>query len=157
MNTGWWAGDNDERYAVGPCATRQEAIDEAIAQCVYQELDPEPPEHPDWRIAIYVCEADSPELTDMTVDADDVLERLESRYEWGDPDGDPMFTDVTRPMTDDLTRRLTEAFRAWVTEHNLALHYSAFQDHSQLPTHCLSTRHEECVELPHPNDGKNND
>ncbi len=142
MITGWWTGDNDERYSVGPYATRQEAIDEAIAQCVYQELDPEPPEHPNWRIAIYVCEADSPELLDMEVDADDVLERLEGHYEWGDPDGDPIFTNVTRPMTDDLTRRLTEAFRAWVTEHNLALHYSAFQ----------ATRHKECIELPYPKD-----
>ena len=141
MITGWWAGDNDERYVIGPCKTRQEAIEEAIGQSCFNELEPEPPEHPDWRIAIYVCEADSPEMTDLTIDGRRVLEDVENaNSDWDDPDGDGMFTDVTGANAIDLGTRLTAAFREWITALGLTLRYAAFQ----------KTRHAECVVLPHP-------
>lgn len=152
MKTGWWASDNDERYKIGPCATRQEAIDEAISQGIFTELDPEPPEHPNWRIAIHVVEADSPDMIDVSINyyrAARLLEDMEeNEYEmWLDPDSDGLFADVTTAQKTDLAERLTKSFREWVTEHGLTLRYSAFQN----------TRNAEVVYLPHPSNGKVDD
>lgn len=146
MKTGWWASDNEERYPIGPCPTRQEAIDEAIGQGVFEELDPEPPEHPDWRIQIHVVEADTPDMIDLEINrrrVDCLLDDMEQNdyEELSDPEGDGLFTDVTSAQEIDLSERLTRAFREWVVEHGLTLRYSAFQ----------STRNEEVVYLPHPN------
>lgn len=145
MKTGWWASDNNERFPIGPFASRQEAIDEAIGQCVFTELEPEPPEHPDWRIAIHVVEADSPDMVDLEIDyhrAEMLLSDMEENdYEHlSDPDGDGLFADVTTKQERDLAERLTRAFREWVNKHGLTLRYSAFRN----------TRNEEVVVLPHP-------
>lgn len=140
MITGWWASDDEERYMIGPCPTRQAAIDEALRAGIYQEFEPEPPET-ELKAAIYVCEADSPDPTDVVVDGARFLEDLENGQceEWLGEDGGPML-DETLEQRRDLGDRLTAAFREWVTHHGLALRYSAF----------TATRHEERVVLAHP-------
>lgn len=138
----WWAGDNDERYSVGPCATRQDAIDEALGQGVYLEVEPDPPERPDWTIGVYVIEARSPTIEDVEIDGDDVLEMLETRtYEdLVDPEGDGNLLAATDEQRRDLSRRLTRALHEWVVENGIGLAYASFRE----------TRNRNEEYLPHP-------
>ena len=140
---GWWAGDNDERLSVGPEPTRDAAIAEAVGQCAYAELDPEPPEHPDWRILIHVCEATQHTADDLKIDADDVLERLYTCYEdWVDPDNDDALFTVTAEDVADLSTRLIQVLHDWAKDKKL----NAFM--------FADSRNHETVVLPHPDNGK---
>lgn len=136
----WWAGLDNERFQVGPCATRQEAVDRAIADEVFTEIEPDPEGgHPDWRIRITVVEATKYEVTDVTLDASRILEDLsDNQYEMMDPEGDGNLFDVTGEDVKDLDARLNAAFHEWAKDKRM--NNWAFRD----------TRNEEDVYLPHP-------
>lgn len=139
---GWYAGNSEERYEIGPLPSRQAAIDEAIGQCVYAELDPEPPEHPDWRIRIHLIEAAKNEIADITFDGDRIIEELEDGgqcEEWMDPEGgEGLFSGLTKDDTDVLGKRFATAFQEWAADKKL--NNFCFRD----------TRNEEVLVLPHP-------
>lgn len=50
----WWAGDNDEDFRVGPMDSREDAIQEALDQCVYDEVQSP---NGNWSRVVYVMEA----------------------------------------------------------------------------------------------------
>lgn len=41
-SAGWWAGGSEESFAVGPHGTKDAAIEEALAQDCYSEVEIEP-------------------------------------------------------------------------------------------------------------------
>lgn len=51
---GWWAGDSEEHFQVGPFATKHEAIDEAFFQEYFEEVEIEPGV---WVRRVYYAEA----------------------------------------------------------------------------------------------------
>jgi hypothetical protein len=139
---GWWSGTTDG-VSFGPFATREEAIEEAMNAGAFVELEPEPPDYPDWRVSLYVVEGVQPTVDMMQVEGDDVLENLECcRYEdWVGEDG---FFDVTDEQQKDLTDRLTRALHEWAAANGIAPRTWMFVD----------TRNDEMVILPHPQNEK---
>ncbi len=106
-NWKWYAGSNDEYYSVGPCDTRQEAIDEGRGNFGHES-------------GFYIIEAEKVNLTLADyIGADVVLEEAEERAcDLGDEDGTPIF-DVTEDQEKDLISHLRNACDAWQTKHNL--------------------------------------
>jgi tRNA uridine 5-carbamoylmethylation protein Kti12 len=137
----WWASDNDEYYKIGPCNTKEEAIDEAIGQCIYNEFE-DPEGSKNWKIIIHVVETVRPEPTDMEINCVDLLERLETGpyEEWCGEDG--MWGDVTDEEGKDLEKIMNDAFHQWAIKHDIKFKSWMF----------ARTRKEEEIILPHPND-----
>lgn len=148
----WWAGRrSDEGYEIGPAQTRELAIEEALGQGVYMEIDPDPEDgHPEWRARIHLVEARQHSIEDVKIDGSQIIEMLEEGPldDWASPDGDPLFFNEAGPKADltvaqllELTRRLSEAFHAWVRDTpGVKFHPLVFAD----------TRNEETVTFPHP-------
>ena len=136
----WYAGRDNEAYHVGPLPTRQEAIDEAISSEIFTEIDPDPGGgHPEWRIKMEVVEATKTLVTDITLDADRILEDLaDSNHETLDPDGDGNLFDLGPGDVKDLEGRLNAAFHEWARDKKF--NNWAFRE----------TRNEETLYLPHP-------
>jgi hypothetical protein len=136
----WYASSDPENgYPIGPCATREAALDEAVNANTFSEIEPTI-EQPDWTIAIHVMEGVRPEVSDMTIDGDDILQDLdENKYsDWAYEE--PLFESVTKEAAADLSLRLTEALHAWAKVNEITFRHWMFVD----------TRNEERVLLPHP-------
>lgn len=50
---GWWAGPTDEYVTVGPCATKEQAVQEALDAGDYTEIETEG----GWKRVVHWCEA----------------------------------------------------------------------------------------------------
>jgi hypothetical protein len=135
----WWAGYDEERYTVGPCTTREEAIAEAISSCIFSEIEPKNPGDP-WTIRFYVIEATQWQISDIKIDANTVLENLSEHVyeEMLDPEGDGNLFDLSPEDTKNLSLFLTKAFHEWAVDKKLK--NWAFKD----------SRNGEWIELPHP-------
>lgn len=136
----WWAGDNDETYAIGPYATRGEALEEAFG---HFGIDPGEP--PDAAQTVHVIEAlKIPiELADHIDIAEYVSDRLEdggSLAELQNEGCDAITADVTDAQWADLQARFKTLVAQWQTDHGIVLESWKFQ----------ATRNAEQVWPPHP-------
>ncbi|MBB4092650.1 hypothetical protein [Brucella pecoris] len=107
-NWKWYAGSNDEYYAVGPCDTRGNAIDEA-----HDNFGDD--------VGIHVIEAVKGEvrLRDY-IGANCAIEEAEERaYDLRNPDSDDNIFDVSAEEEKDLVVMLKAACDAWQIKHNL--------------------------------------
>lgn len=101
----WYAGSNDEHYAIGPCETRDDAIQQGRVDFGDD-------------VGFYIIEAQKVHirLADY-IGADNVLEEAEERaYDLTNEDGDPIF-DVTEDQYKDLSSRLRTACDEWQKAH----------------------------------------
>lgn len=119
----WWASSDGELYQIGPCASRAEAIAEAVSDEVGY-LD-------DGAFRIEVCEAriDPMRLADF-IGADGLLERADEEAWDSDRvcsefDDGPIF-DVTPDQEKDLIERIKRACDEWQEAHGLTFKVSTF-------------------------------
>lgn len=119
----WWAGDNEERYSVGPCDTREEAIAEARGY----DFDP-----------IFVIEARERRVPYVTIDGAAMVETLCENYydHHADPNINCDIFEATGVEVRQLGDMLTAAFHAWCRLNNISANSCAFED----------TRNAECIE-----------
>jgi hypothetical protein len=118
----WWAGTSDESYSVGPCATREKAIEEAFGA---NGIDPNDPET-DRDVSIHVVEAIQPviDLADFIDLAEIVHDDLEDGgplAEYQSEDGDPITEMVTDPQWKDLQARFGKLIAQWQADHSIVL------------------------------------
>lgn len=117
-NWAWWAGtEYSDTFAVGPCATRQEAIDQACAEKVgYREKDGEA------YCRMTITEAINPalQLSDW-IDVEEMVDRADEQvadsdrvcYEFDEP---PYFA-IEPEAFKDLTDRVKRAVSDWQKIH----------------------------------------
>lgn len=129
----WYAGSNGEYYEVGPCESKDEAINEALASEYYEEVD-------DGMVQIHVCEASkyAPYLADW-IDFENLLEGAEDNIaqsdrvsEWDD--------DLIFDLTSDQIASLQLAIHKWQDESGIGFRVNTFGQ----------VRNEEVVEYPIP-------
>lgn len=109
----WWASRDEERYDVGPEASR-----EAVIELATNDFDGE-------RFHIIEATKGTPNLR-IFDDADLVIEDIDEQNEQHvDPDGDGSIffnaRHLTNEIKDDLTRRLNDAVEAWVKDHGISI------------------------------------
>lgn len=118
----WWYSTDGERY-FGPHATRDEAIEAgraALIEALGDDIEGS---------SLDVCEARQLDESDITVDADDVLQCLETTYEEDlDPEDDDRLVDCTAEQRAALTECLTEAFRGWLADNGLRCRFWNFHE-----------------------------
>lgn len=123
----WWAGSNDDFYTVGPCATKQDAIDEMIHDGLCEQSKGDEFAH-----IIQVTEAtNGPLKLRDYIRADTVLEdadeqaygsdRISSEYD------DTVFK-VTPAQGTDLRERLMKVCDDWQESHGLIFTTSTFEN-----------------------------
>ena len=127
---GWWAGCNEEWLAVGPCSTRQHAIDEMVDYGSGEYLD-KTQDPPVWMNAFYIVEAkqDPLRIADW-IGVDWILERAdEALADSGrvscEYDDGPWF-DATKEQELDLANRLKRACDEWQIAHALKFTSNTF-------------------------------
>ena len=129
-NWQWWAGDNDEWFTVGPCDTKEEAIQQAIEDEVGLWFD-KSQDPPCLMQAFHVVEArqDQLKLSDW-VDAEQIIERADEALADSDrvscENGDGPWFEATPDQDVDLTRRIKLACDEWQTAHGLVFHSNTF-------------------------------
>lgn len=126
----WWAGRDEEWLTVGPCPTRQCAIDEMVAdgcaECLDESQDP-----PVWVNTFTVVEArqDPLRIADW-IDADSILERAEENLADSDRVGcendDGPWFEVSKEQESDLEARLRRACDEWQAAHGLRFESMTF-------------------------------
>jgi hypothetical protein len=101
----WWAGSDDEHYTIGPCRTRQEAIDEA---------------NDSFDGGFYIVEAyQRPVDFGLMFHADDAIERwTEDDEQLSDEDGNLCF-DLSGEQVQELQTEVRATIRAWAARHGL--------------------------------------
>ncbi|OJX99076.1 MAG: hypothetical protein BGP07_03150 [Rhizobiales bacterium 63-22] len=105
-NWKWYAGPDDEVFTIGPCDTREEAIEEAQGYG-YEGFHLVEAVKDDIRLADYIG-------------ADNILEEAEERaYDLCDPESSESLFDVTGDQCADLTARLRKACDEWQEAHGL--------------------------------------
>lgn len=123
----WWAGDNEERYSVGPCATREEAIAEAIdADIGLEEAADGPVNH------LCLCEAliFPPQRLADYLDLERIIERAEEKADDKgliDHEGDHRLFAASDDQLNDLAERLKRACDEWQQAHGLVFESLGFQ------------------------------
>lgn len=125
----WWAGKDEEYYTVGPCASReqaiQEAIDDGICEWPVDGSDPETWEH---RIHLIEAQQAPLRLADW-IGAADALEKAEEWVAESDRateyDEGPWF-DATPEQDADLVTRLRRACDEWQAAHGLTFNVRSF-------------------------------
>lgn len=133
----WWASADDEYYTVGPCDTREEAIELAKEE----ELGAYQNSLRDWRLGFYVQEASqTPIDLSKHLDTENALERLmeSADEEHGGEDSYPTENAWTEEQHKDLQQVLTQAVADWQARHGIVVKPWAFTE----------TRNNERVDLP---------
>lgn len=132
----WFAGDGSEVYRVGPCATR----DDAIAEAVENQLGADQDEYGGWVAHFDVVEAcNDPLRLAVWIDVEAMIERAEERlYDSSrlssEIDEGTIF-DPTPEQTADLQRRIRLACDEWQLAHGLVFTcqtFSAMRNHERL-------------------------
>lgn len=134
----WWAGADEEAMTVGPCATREDAVDEATSD----QLGEFKSEAGDWLLCFHVVEArkDGLRLADW-IDADTLLERACENVSDSDRAGendDGEYFNVSEAQEKDLIERVKRACDEWQAAHSLVFTTWAFS----------ATRNQEQVTVP---------
>lgn len=118
----WYAGDNDEWFHVGPCATRDEAVAMATAERVGEFKDADDGDK--WKLGFYVTEGLSEPLRIADwISTDTLVERAEEaiydsdRVSYEHEDG-PFF-EATTAQQNDLAERVKRACDEWQAAHGL--------------------------------------
>lgn len=125
----WWAG-RGEWKTVGPCATREQAINEAVdSEAGHFEWVIEPTRY---ALAFEVCEAKNDPLRIADWIADDLLEYAEDQI-WNSDrasseyDDGPVF-DCSPEQAADLKERIARACDEWQAAHGLVFTCNTFSD-----------------------------
>ena len=127
---GWWAGCNEECLTVGPCPTRQHAVDEMVDDGSGEYLD-ETQDPPVWMNSFHIVEArqDPLRLADW-IDLDWILNRADEALANSDMvsceyDDGPWF-EATKEQELDLADRLKRACDEWQIAHVLKFTSNTF-------------------------------
>lgn len=123
----WYASRDEEYCTVGPCDTREQAIAEAIDDCMgeYEADDGS------YRLSFYIMEAKNEplKLSDW-IDVDRMLEDADEKV--GDSDrvayeyDEPPYFEFDGKLYKDLEARIKKACDDWQTEHNLVFRVTTF-------------------------------
>ena len=140
----WYVGADEEYYTAGPYDTRDEAVDEAIHQCIGEFKGDDGV----WKIGFYLAEATKPSLrlSEWVLDAEEILTRADEeladsdRTGWEGDEG-PWF-ECSSEQTRDLERRIKKACDEWQAEHKLTFNSQTFGE----------MRGPEYVVAPHPDE-----
>lgn len=114
----WYASDNPERYDIGPCDTRDEAINKFLTHASIEELCNFG--------SICLCYANKHDITDIEIDANRLLERLSDEYE--DLLGDKELIDCTQEQVNELDKLLNFHFQNWIKQYNIKANLSSFKE-----------------------------
>lgn len=123
----WYAGQNDEWFAVGPFDTREELLKQAEGERLGEFFDDA---DATWKLAFHVVEArsDPLRLADY-VDVESLLERAEESLEASDRmtevDEGPIF-DCSPEEQLDLELRIKSACDRWQAVHGVKFHVKSF-------------------------------
>jgi hypothetical protein len=123
----WYAGQNDEWFALGPFDTREELLKQAEGERLGEFLDDADGA---WKLAFHVVEArsDSLRLADY-VDAESLLDQAEECLESSDRmtevDEGPIF-DCSPEERLDLELRIKGACDRWQAVHGMKFHVKSF-------------------------------
>lgn len=130
-NWKWWAGQTDEFYTVGPCESKDEAINEAISDGIGEWLDVSQTPHV-WMQSFSVIEAthDPLRLADW-IYADTMLERADDALADSDRvscehDGNGPWFKATPEQEADLIQRVKAACDEWQAAHGLVFKSTTF-------------------------------
>lgn len=124
----WWASfDGGEYFPIGPCATREDAIDEAQADgCGQREIDGK------WFDCFTVAEGrqDPLMLSNWILDDDELLQRADEQLSDSDRvcsefDEGPYF-ECSGDQMADLGKRIKAACDEWQKAHNLTFTVHTF-------------------------------
>lgn len=125
----WWGSTNEENFTYGPCKTRDEVIDEAIADRMGEFQD----ENGTWMIGVHICEArqDPLRVADW-IGTEELLEHAEETladsdrvaYEY---DEGPWF-ECSTEQAKDFQARINAACDEWQKAHNLVFVPRTFSD-----------------------------
>lgn len=125
----WWAGKDEEYFTIGPCATREQAIQEAVDDGICEwPVDGSDPE--EWEHRIHLIEAQQAplRLADW-IDSDTVLERADESvadsFRVTEYDEGPWF-EATAEQEADLAARLRRACDEWQAAHGLTFNAQSF-------------------------------
>jgi len=123
----WWAGDNEEWLSIGPEATRDDAVDEAVGQCVGEFRDEAGGK---WKLGIHVVEArqDKLRLADW-IGADRLIERVEEDIFENDVAAEDYcgeYVNCTKEQEADLVARVKGVCDAWQDECGIVIQMRTF-------------------------------
>lgn len=139
---GWYAGRDEEIMNVGPFDTRQDAIEEALAEGYFQEVEPEG-EH-GWRAQICVMQGSARHINlSNWFDAQDWLYVVQDRMDdqnGGDESGE---NHPLEELTDEDIQALEASVRSaiWHWQHRRQIKLKAWY---------LNCKFDEFVSVPHP-------
>lgn len=138
----WYAGTNEEWFGIGPCNTREEAIEEARQDACGEFQD----EDGTWKVNVHVVEAKNEPLRLADWIDDAPLERAEdiiidSDRVGAEGDDGPWF-EATPEQEKDLLRRLQNACDEWQEYHGIVFTCKTFS----------ASRNQEQVIVSHPAD-----
>ncbi len=128
----WWAGTiGDEMMQVGPCDTRQDAIDEYIDWADHDKVLDRTVSPPVWKYSFYVCEAkNDPILLSDWIDTYDMTDRAEDLLSDSDRVCDEFDRDLvfewTREQNADLRKRIRDACDDWQKAHGIIFRVNTF-------------------------------
>lgn len=139
----WWSGTDEEWMSFGPCATREDAIEEARQDACgeFEDVDGT------WRVAVHVVEArQDPLRLANWIDVERMLEHAEDSLGESDRVGSeydegPWF-EATKEQERDLVDRIMRACDEWQASHGLVFKCSTFS----------ASRNHDHVVVPHPDD-----
>lgn len=126
---GWWAGPDEERCTIGPCASREEVIAAAQAEAMGEFQDDDGA----WKLGFWICEAEKrPLRLAEWIEADQLLERAEETLADSDRvgcDGDdgPWF-EATVEQEADFRKRIAAACDEWQAAHGLVFTCMTFSN-----------------------------
>lgn len=96
----WWAGEDEERYTVGPCVSRGDAISEAITTFGGSPFN--------------IIEAKEGSIDWRIIDADWLAESFdEANNDVADGEGDPPSTEVKDDDWSEIASRLNNTLEQW--------------------------------------------
>lgn len=135
----WWAGADEEAMTIGPCASRDEAVelakDEHLGEC--QDDSGE------WALSFHVVEALENNIDlSKRFDAADWIGRECEQDGYEGVNGEHPADDITPEQKADLQTAVRAAIREWQVRHGLRMRTWQF----------AATRNEEHVKIPHPGD-----
>jgi hypothetical protein len=129
----WWISQEDGSELTGPFLTKDLAITGAVLNGIFSEEEND-------QISIFALEATSRTIEDITINAENVLDDLETFYS---DCGDGIFKDISCEDAHMLEKALNEAFQMWARDRDI-LRIGLF----------LETRNEETVTMPKPDHAK---
>lgn len=107
LDWAWYAGDNEERYVIGPCDSREQALSEA--------------DDYDWDTVHIVEAAKEPVRLSSYFEVDALFEQVAEDSDIGDPEGDAVGVGATEEQAKELQALVRAAIDEWQTRHKLII------------------------------------